>query len=212
MRNPDELPVIEGLDVKDGLARVAGNRKLYLKLLGQFAEHQGPTVGQVDAALAQGDTGLAERLAHTLKGVAGNIGAKVVQAVAGGLEKLLRSQAPATDIEASKREVAAALDPLVGQLRAALKSSAPAAAACTPAPPADPAQTQEAAAQLAKLLSEFDPGAAEFIEANQAALRALFASEAWQPFAKLVQDYAFADAQARLEQAPKGLPTHEKSL
>ena len=72
----DDLPSIPGLDAKDGLSRVAGNRKLYLKLLRQFVEQQGPAVEQITTALAQGDVALAERLAHTLKGVAGNIGAK----------------------------------------------------------------------------------------------------------------------------------------
>jgi hypothetical protein len=62
-------------------------------------------------------------------------------------------------------------------------------------------QTRAAVAQLTKLLAEFDPGAVEFIEANQAALRPLFPGDGWPQFEKLVQGYAFADAQARLEQA-----------
>ena len=69
-----------------------------------------------------------------------------------------------------------------------------------------PAQSREAAAQLTKLLSEFDPGAVDFIEANQAALRPLFAGEAWPRFEKLVQGYAFADAQTQLEQAMNSHP------
>jgi hypothetical protein len=69
----------------------------------------------------------------------------------------------------------------------------------------DLAQSREAATQLIKLLSEFDPGAADFIEANHAALRPLFAGEAWTQFEKLVQGYSFADAQAQLEQALKSL-------
>jgi hypothetical protein len=75
-----------------------------------------------------------------------------------------------------------------------------------PAPPADPAQTRVAAAQLTKLLSDFDAGAVEFIEANQAKLRAFFPGDAWPRFEKLVQDFAFADAQAQLEEALKNLP------
>jgi hypothetical protein len=71
---------------------------------------------------------------------------------------------------------------------------------------ATPGQSREVAAQLTKLLSEFDSGAAEFIEANQTALRPLFAGDTWLQFEKLVQGYAFADAQARLEQALKSLP------
>ncbi len=196
-----DLPSFEGLDTKDGLTRVAGNRKLYLKLLRQFAEQQGPTVGQVSAALAAGDVALAERLAHTLKGVAGNIGAKAVQAVAGELEKLIRGRAPASELESSQQKVAAALDPLLAQLRSELNPPASEIPAPAAAPPADPAQTRAAATQLTKLLSEFDSGAVEFIEANHAALRPLFAGEAWPAFEKLVQDYAFADAQAKLEQS-----------
>ena len=79
---PEDFFSITGLDAKDGLKRVAGNRKLYEKLLRQFVEQQGPAVEQITAAQAQGDNALAERLAHTLKGVAGNIGAKSVQSTA----------------------------------------------------------------------------------------------------------------------------------
>jgi hypothetical protein len=57
--------------------------------------------------------------------------------------------------------------------------------------------------QFIKLLSEFDPGAAEFIETNSGALRPLFPGGTWQQFAQQVQNYAFAEAQAQLEQALK---------
>ena len=98
-----DFPSVEGLDTKDGLTRVAGNQKLYLKLLRQFAEQQGPSVEQITTALGQGDTALAERLAHTLKGVAGNIGAKPVQAAAGVVEKLIRDRAAAAETESALR-------------------------------------------------------------------------------------------------------------
>jgi two-component system sensor histidine kinase/response regulator len=206
---PDgELPVVAGLDTKDGLSRVAGNRKLYLKLLRQFVDQQGSFVPQISDALSRQDAALAERLAHTLKGVAGNIGAKPVQTAAGTLEKLVRNKAPTHEIESAKREVGTVLDPLLLQLKSALDSMAKAPSA-TAAPPAaaDAAQTRTAAAQLVKLLSEFDPGAADFIETNQSALRPLFADDAWSQFERLVQGYAFADAQVQLEQALKNLPT-----
>jgi two-component system, sensor histidine kinase and response regulator len=204
----DGLPDIEGLDTKDGLTRVAGNQKLYLKLLRQFAEQQGPVVGQVTDALARGDTALAERLAHTLKGVAGNIGAKPVQLAAGDLEKLIRGQANADEVKSASEKVSAALDPLLARLQAALASaSPPPAAAPAAAPPVHPAQSREAAAQLTKLLAEFDPGAADFIETSQAALHPLFEGGTWTQFEKSVQNYSFAEAQAQLEQALKNFPT-----
>jgi len=202
-----DLPEVEGLDTKDGLTRVAGNRKLYLKLLRQFLEQQGPTIPQITAALAQGDIVLAERLAHTLKGVAGNIGAKPVQAAAGVLEKLIRDHADATALESGQQQVNTALDPLLAQLQTALVAAPTASPTLAgPVTTVNPAQSRESATQLVKLLGEFDPGAVDFIEANQAALRPLFAGESWLKFEKLVQGYAFADAQTQLEQALKNLP------
>ena len=204
---PRELPSVEGLDTKDGLMRVAGNLKLYLKLLRQFAEQQGPAVGQVSAALARGDSALAERLAHTLKGVAGNIGAKSVQAAAGTLEKLIRDRAAAAELEPAKSAVSAVLDPLLAQLQGMVNPSVPGTAEPAAALPAtDPAQVRAAAAQLLKLLSAFDAEAVGFIEANYAALQALLPVDAWPAFEKQVQTYAFADAQAQLEQALQGYP------
>jgi two-component system sensor histidine kinase/response regulator len=202
-----DLSSISGLDAKDGLSRVGGNRKLYLKLLRQFVEQQGASVEQITEALATGDIALAERIAHTLKGVAGNIGATRVHSAAGPLEKLIRDRATAKNVEAAKQRLAAALNPLVTELRAALNPAvADALERSTTTAPANPAQSREAAAQLTILLSEFDPGAADFLEANDAALRPLFGDGSWREFEKLVQGYAFADAQAQLEHALKSFP------
>ncbi|MGC3961640.1 MAG: response regulator [Verrucomicrobiota bacterium] len=201
--NDGGLPVIAGLDTADGLSRVAGNRKLYLKLLRQFVEQQGPALTQITEAMSKGDVATAERLAHTLKGVAGNIGAKSVHSTAAILEKVIRSKAPPAEVEAAKQQVVAVLEPLIAGLNAGL--GAPASNSATTAAPTvtDPAQSREAAAQLGKLLSEFDPGAADFVAANRAALQPLFNDGAWSEFEKQIQDYAFADAQIRLEQAMK---------
>jgi HPt (histidine-containing phosphotransfer) domain-containing protein len=145
---------------------------------------------------------LAERLAHTLKGVAGNIGAKPVQFASGELEKLIRAKAKADEVETARQKVSATLDPLLARMQTALKSNSPQTAPQVLAV-ASPAQSREAAAQLQKLLAEFDPGAADFIEANQSALRPLFAGDSWPQFEKLVQSYSFVDAQAQLEHASK---------
>jgi PAS domain S-box-containing protein len=200
------LPDIKGLDTADGLTRVAGNQKLYVKILRQFAEQQGPAVGQIADALSRGDAALAERLAHTLKGVAGNIGAKPVQMVSGDLEKLIRERAGAQQIKAGNEKVAALLDPLVARLQTVLNIASP-QPVTQPAAAVDPALTREAAADLKKLLAESDPGAADFVEANQAALRPLFEDGAWTEFEKAVQNYAFAEAQAQLEQAYRASST-----
>jgi signal transduction histidine kinase/DNA-binding response OmpR family regulator/HPt (histidine-containing phosphotransfer) domain-containing protein len=198
-----DIPCIDGLDTKDGLSRVGGNRKLYLKILGQFAEQQASAVEQISAALAQGDAALAERLAHTIKGVAGNIGAKEIQSAAGALEKLIRAKAAALEVEVAQQQLSAALAPVIAQIQESFGSPVEAPAQPSAASAVDPAQSREAAAQLLKLIGEFDPGAGDFIEANQTALRALFASNGWTHFEQLVQAYSFAEAQAQLENALK---------
>ncbi len=204
---PEDFFTITGLDAKDGLKRVAGNRKLYEKLLRQFVEQQGPAVEQITAAQAQGDSALAERLAHTLKGVAGNIGAKSVQSTASELEKLIRTKAADSEIDSARQEVAVVLNSLVTQLRSALKSPSPEASSpVLTSTPVNLEQTRETAAQLNRLLSESDPGASDFIQANLMTLKPLFADGTWASFEKLVQDYAFTDAQSQLEQALKKSP------
>jgi len=84
------LPEIAGVNLADGLNRVAGNRRLYRDLLGQFAAKQGDAAAEISAALESGDFKLAERITHTVKGIAGNLGITEVQSVAQKLEGVLR--------------------------------------------------------------------------------------------------------------------------
>ncbi|HEY6359605.1 MAG TPA: response regulator, partial [Vicinamibacterales bacterium] len=199
---PHGLPSIAGLDTTDGLSRVGGNRKLYLKLLGQFIEQQGPAAEEISEALAKRDSALAERLAHSLKGVSGNVGATGVQSTAGALERLIHDCADAKSVEAAIQQVVARLAPLVTELRAALDltaAGAPEPSTTTRLP--TPAQSREAAVQMTALLAELDPGAADFLETNHATLRPLFGEGTWLEFEALVRSYAFEDAQAQLSQA-----------
>jgi CheY-like chemotaxis protein len=199
-----ELPAVDGLDSADGLRRVGGNRKLYLKLLREFASQQADAVEQVRAALTRKDTESATRVAHTLKGVAGSLGAGPVQTAAAAVEKLLRDRAAADATSAALERLAAVLDAFLTGLRAALASSSPAAAA-TPA--VAPGRTRDIAAQLRKLFAEFDTSAVTFTEENEACLRPAFDATAWEQFLRQTQQFAFADAQALLDQALAKMPT-----
>jgi two-component system sensor histidine kinase/response regulator len=194
-----ELPAIPGLDAADGLARVAGNAKLYRKLLHQFADQQSIAVAQISGALAASDHATAERLAHTLRGVAGNLGAATIQAAAAALEKVIRAQAPAAEIEAKLAYVASVLEPLLGQLRTSLAS--PVAPGPVSAPPADPAQVKAATEKLIQLLTGFDAAATAFVEEHGDLLRPMFAAGGWRRFKQHVENFEFADALALIEQA-----------
>jgi hypothetical protein len=85
----------------------------------------------------------------------------------------------------------AELEPLIAELRAALswliriQQRFPTRLAAT-----DPTQSRETSAKLAKLLSDCDPAAVDFLEGNHSTLRALFTAEAWTTFRGLVEGYA----------------------
>ena len=89
-QNLPDLPEINGVDIKDGLKRVGGNRRLYRDLLMKFAAKHSDAGLQISDALHIGDRSTAERIAHTVKGVAGNIGIRPVQFAAEKLEKAIR--------------------------------------------------------------------------------------------------------------------------
>jgi signal transduction histidine kinase/DNA-binding response OmpR family regulator len=90
--DPEGL-AIEGVDVLGGIRRAMGNKQFYLQLLAHFRKDQGATVNKLRQALESGDRVVAERVAHTLKGAAGLIGASYVQGLAGELETELRRNA-----------------------------------------------------------------------------------------------------------------------
>ena len=84
---PAELP---GISIASGLGRVAGNRQLYTKLLCKFKDGQENAVDQIKAALQVGDVETAARLAHTVKGVSGNLGGDNLYQAASELEKAIK--------------------------------------------------------------------------------------------------------------------------
>jgi signal transduction histidine kinase/CheY-like chemotaxis protein len=200
----ESLPPIEDLDVQAGLSRASGKLRLYRSLLRQFVEQQGEAVAAIGQALAGDDKILARRLAHSLRGVAGNLGATRVQPAAARLETAIQTDEPAAAIDAAIAGVAEALLPLVTRVRAVLgaaEGGGTPVGAPTGRAPVDPAVAREAAARLTQLLSDFDPSASDYLMANQAALQSLFDGEAWGRFEALVVGYAFDDARAELERA-----------
>ncbi len=77
------------LDVALGLSRVRGNQTLYRKLLGDFYKNYETMDEQIRQSLEEHNVLVSKRLTHTLKGVAGNIGAMALYHRAVELETCL---------------------------------------------------------------------------------------------------------------------------
>ncbi|MBF0529839.1 MAG: response regulator, partial [Deltaproteobacteria bacterium] len=86
----DDVIALAGLDVTLGLKRVGGNKKLYRKLLVKFHDEYQRATTEIKTAFENGDRELAQRLAHTAKGVAGNIGAQDLFQVGNELEAAIK--------------------------------------------------------------------------------------------------------------------------
>ncbi len=83
---PETLP---GIDLKLGLKRCSGHSRFYKNQLLKFYEEQQDVVKKIQGALADKDIELARRVAHTVKGLAGTIGAVELQNTSGHLESAL---------------------------------------------------------------------------------------------------------------------------
>jgi two-component system sensor histidine kinase/response regulator len=197
-----EIPSVEGLNSVEGLLRVAGNRKLYLKLLRQFSAQQSDAAVQITELLKAGDLPAAERKAHTVKGVAGNLGVKTVQLAAGELEKAIHDGADAARLESLRQQFATVLTPFVDCLRDALGEE-PASPAAPKAMVVDPAQLKLVVEQMTRHLTEFDAAASDCLEGNRGVFASLFSAEEFEKFEQQVQGYAFGEALAQLEQATR---------
>ena len=163
---------IEGLDIPLGLSRVLGRRDLYLSLLGKFRDSQADALQQLRAALEAGDQLLAERIVHTLKGVAGSLGAVKVEAAATRLEFVIHAGTPLVHLQ---NELDTASDALRSVLRA-LALHLPPEAARTAATPVPDAMAQHCR-RLAQLLAQQDFEAEEYFASHRAVFDAALGDE-----------------------------------
>jgi two-component system, sensor histidine kinase and response regulator len=115
-----DAPQIPGLDTAGGINRVMGNRNLYLDLLRRYIEGQRYIVDAIRDALDHQDRSSAERAAHTLKGVSGNIGATEVQHVADELEAAIHNSLSNSKIETILANLSSILAPLLDGIEISL--------------------------------------------------------------------------------------------
>jgi PAS domain S-box-containing protein len=152
------LPRIAGLDQDAGLAISQGNQALYRKLLVRFRDSQRNFRSQFREAQRDADLSAPQRCAHTLKGVAANIGATQVQAAAKALEIACGEQDSDATIDRLLAAVEDVLEPLTDGLDA-LKETASTGTA--PVGAIDLLLVRDQVDHLQQLLEESDADAAE---------------------------------------------------
>ncbi|WP_321367854.1 response regulator [uncultured Desulfuromusa sp.] len=118
---PENIP---GIDFELGLKRVNGNKRLYLQLLKDFHTDFAEFSDDMKKMLNDKDHSATQRKAHTLKGLAGSLGALELQQSAENLENALNAKREDTTIESALSITCQRLQPLLTELEIALTEAA----------------------------------------------------------------------------------------
>ncbi len=190
------LLALDGLDAQAGLKSVRGNWSSYERLLRLYMDSHQTDMAWLRESCAAGVSEEARRIAHSLKGAAGAIGAVRVQALAAELEAALRGDAPRAEVEHHSLRVEAAQASLVAALRLALPQ-----AGGTPTGLAD---AGAACDKLERLLREDDLAAASVLHGALPCLARQLPAEALTRLARQIEAYDFQSALETLRGAKPG--------
>ncbi|MDO9317724.1 MAG: response regulator [Gammaproteobacteria bacterium] len=204
MEDPVLPTSIEGLDMVNGLRRVLGKKALYLSMLRRFCAGQKAAANAIAKALDAQDWGLAERLAHTLKSVAGNIGAGSLQQAAAQLEAAIVQQSARTALDIKLRELAVLLGYFIAELEEKLPHELESASVAV-----DSQVLKTICAELDALLADDDAHAGEILEVNSAMLKAAYPDH-YRELEAGILAYDFRAALAALRTAVNGAPLHHE--
>jgi PAS domain S-box-containing protein len=179
---------IEGLDTKSGLGRVRGKKLFYFSLLKKFIDGQKSFILEIKKLVSENNLGTAERLAHTLKGVSGNIGAIDIAPLADKLESSLREHQPAELINICIAALETPLTNLLTTLSLELGQDKTHQVIAV-----DTAKLKKICSQLISTLEAGDAEAVEITDINSDLLSSAFPLD-FEKLNHAIQDYDFPKA------------------
>lgn len=188
----EPFPKLDGIDTAAGLARTQGNTVLYRKLVHKLAEHHADFIEDYEAAVAANDWSLAQRLAHSLKSVSGNIGAVGLQSACLALETSAKKQ----QVDEGERAVARTE---LQRVRASIATLAE-AEDVESKEPVSQGDLGEVLEKLAELLADYDTGAQDMLDANRSLLSAGELASFYPLLEKALEVYDFDKALAIVEE------------
>ena len=186
------------------LKRMGGSLPRYLKFLARFAHSQATAVQQIRSALALGEHETARRHAHTLKGLAANVGADTLAGVASTIETAILAL-QSEGLYAMLDQAAAQLELLIARIHTLTDHpSAPTTEAAESAPPQSEA-FEDSLRELHTLLAASDSKAARLVEPIATLLGSHPMAAQFTLVAQHVQNYDYDIAKSELEALMLGL-------
>ena len=200
-----ELPVIAGLKMAEAMRRVGGNATLMRKLLDRFVETQFDAMQRIVAAIENNQLETAIREAHTLKGLAGNIGAGGLADSAARVEHLL-SLGSHDGLPQALAACTLALDELVPKIVLAMqsRSNVPEPGNAVVAA-VDRAHLEAGLRELSQLLQQDDAQAVKHLDGIGPVLVAAGQAEHARQLKRMLGQYDFEGALAQLGEVADAL-------
>jgi len=198
------LDQIPGLDASFGLQSVRGRLASYCRLLGKFSSTHDDDFAQIQQYLAGAKTADARRLAHSIKGAAGTLGAIALQKKAAALEAAIRDELPMATIEPLLNDCANSYRQLSAHLDAIL--AAPSSQADTPPPPViQDAARDSLLSELRSHLRSGDIVCLNLLNQNIAMLQEILGHD-YRPFETAINSFDFEGALTILDRSPSIRP------
>ncbi len=193
-----EIPDIPGINVEDGLKRVLGNRKLYMELLRRFFDGNQDIATELTQALKSDDLATAGRLVHTVKGVAGNIGAYQLQGTASVLEQSIKLHESRDQLMEYVERFLESMDNLISTLKPIVRERPSEADVHTFHDQIDLNEIKPALAKLKGYLEESDGDALDYLSEVRPKIYGAFPRDDFEEFERAAQAFEFDNALDKL--------------
>ncbi len=193
-----DMPELPGIDVAGALRRVNHDVGAYIRLLRRLVSGHAGSADQIGAALAAGNGREAERIAHTLRGAAANLGANTLRDAARNLEAALRHE-DASEAQTRLPALSAELARIVTLLETRLPPETPDGSGTL-----DDDAFREAAGALAGQLRNSDGTAPSSFRALRPDLVTRIGMKSTAQISNAIQHYDYDEALARLNEALEG--------
>ena len=187
------LPFFSQLDTRLGLHYMGGRQDFYISMLHRFLRSQEGTGVELGKQILAADYKNAERLSHTLKGLAGSLGATGLQKIAADLELALHHGESKPILEDLSAQLSLLLDALLDELRSSLP--------IIPLKPEDvinPSAAQEMIKELRDLLMASDAEAMTLFDEHQNAIASQLDQASMQQLRALMNQFDFEAAASLL--------------
>ncbi len=196
------LPNIPGIETDKALSRVGGNAGLLRKLITRFSENQADAITRIKTATENNDTETAIRHAHTLKGLAGNIGANRMFDLAAKLEDIL-SKAETTRLSGAMAEAEGELTDLLRRIAEGMPHEVEVTAGVDVIVDMDSLAGDMI--KLAALLADDDPQAVDVMDGLVDSLGSIGHADAAKTMQESIANFDFEDALIRLREIGQAL-------